>query len=102
MEEKTKLILWLSLCLVLLVGLVYLAYLWVDTVNILRQPCVVCAIRNSTFGDCIKEEQRINPFGVKINISEFLEKEEIEINKSTEFNYSSSTGVLIFNSSAIL
>lgn len=86
MEEKTKLRLWLLLCLILLAGLIYLGYLWIDTVNILKQPCTVCAIRNNTFGDCMLEQKRINPFGIQINISDYIKKEEIKINETIDFN----------------
>lgn len=70
MEEKTKAILWLVICGALLVALVYLGYLWIDTANTLKQPCVVCSMRNNTFGNCLKQEQETNPFLIKINWTE--------------------------------
>ena len=77
MKEKTKLVIWIIVDLLLLIGVIGNTLYWWDTAQSLKAPCVKCARDNEALTDCLNTPR----FPYVINLSE-LEFENKKINNS--------------------
>lgn len=83
MEERTKLILWVTLDLIFLAVLLYSGAKWIEINNTIKNPCAVCSAQNETLKTCIDYQRKINPLGIEINLTEILKEENKKINYKT-------------------
>lgn len=81
MEEKHKLIIWIVVDLLLLIGVIANALYWFDIAQTLKAPCVKCAGENESLKEPLKDCLNKPYNSYVINLSDLeIENKQIKNN----------------------